>query len=124
MLSYLPVFIVMIIALGFVVGTIIASHFLGPRRHSVVKDAPFECGIESQDNARVRFSIKYFLVAILFVLFDVEIVFFYPWALSFRELGWLGIAEIASFLGAVSIALVYLNHHRVFEFETHRGTQL
>ncbi len=124
MLSYLPVFIVMTIVLGFVVGTLLISHNLGPRRHSANKDAPFECGIESQENARVRFSIKYFLVAILFVLFDVEIVFLYPWALSYKELGWLGIAEITSFFGTVALALAYLNHYGVFEFERHRGSRL
>jgi NADH-quinone oxidoreductase subunit A len=118
MTTYLPIFIVFLIASGFVAGSIIASHLLGPHRHSSVKDAPFECGITSQDNARVRFSVKYFLIAILFVLFDVEVVFFYPWAVNFKALGWTGLLEITAFIATVCAALLYLNQNNVFHFET------
>ena len=114
---YLPIGIVFLVALSFVLISLLASHFLGPHRHSVVKDAPFECGIESKDSARVRFSIKYFLIAILFVLFDVEVVFFYPWAVNFQVLGAKGLIEIAGFMACVLVGLIYINQNNVFDFE-------
>lgn len=95
----------------------IATHLLGPKRHSEVKDSVFECGIPSVDNARLPFSIKYFVLAIMFVVFDVEIVFFYPWAAGFKSLGWTGYAEMVVFLGFVSIGLAYLFKSRVLDFE-------
>src|SRR3954464_14412257 len=84
--EYIPIAIQFVVALGFVATTMLATHLLGPKRKSKVKLDPFECGIESQGNARIPFSIKYFLVAILFVLFDVEVIFMYPWAVNFKEL--------------------------------------
>ena len=78
--DFLPILMQAGLAIGFVVATIIGSSFLGPKRHSKNKDKNFECGIESVGNARIPFSVKYFLVAILFVLFDVEVIFLYPWA--------------------------------------------
>jgi len=114
---YLPIGIVFLVALSFVLISLLASHYLGPHRHSLVKDAPFECGIESKDSARVRFSIKYFLIAILFVLFDVEVVFFYPWAVNFQELGLRGLFEIAAFMGCVLVGLIYINQNKVLDFE-------
>ena len=77
LLDYLPVVLMMVVAVGFVITTMLATHYLGPKRKSKLKLEAFECGIESQGNARIPFSIKYFLVAILFVLFDVEVIFMY-----------------------------------------------
>src|SRR5690606_7608936 len=92
--DYFPILMQMLLAVGFVVLTIIGSSFLGPRRKSKNKDKTFECGIESVGNARVPFSVKYFLVAILFVLFDIEVIFLYPWAVNFREMGIEGLAKM------------------------------
>src|SRR5580693_3206651 len=92
-LNYFPIALQLVVALGFVVTTMLATHLLGPKRKSKVKLDTFECGIESQGNARIPFSIKYFLIAILFVLFDVEVVFMYPWAINFRALGSQGLVE-------------------------------
>lgn len=83
-IDYLPVLFTLLVALGFVGATMVATHSLGPKRGTDAKLNPFECGIPSQGNARIPFSIKYFLVAILFVLFDIEIVFMYPWAVNFK----------------------------------------
>ena len=96
--DYLPIVLMFIVALGFVVTTMVASHLLGPKRKTKIKLDSFECGIESQGNARLPFSIKYFLVAILFVLFDVEVIFMYPWAVNYRELGIVGVIEVFSFI--------------------------
>ena len=83
-LDYLPILMQMLLAVGFVVGIIIISGKLGPKRSSEIKDENFECGIKSIGNARIPFSVKFFLVAILFVLFDIEVVFLYPRAVNFK----------------------------------------
>ncbi len=85
--DYLPVLVLLGISLGFVVVTMVATHLLGPKRKTSDKLVNFESGIDSIGNARQPLNVKYFLVAILFVLFDVEIIFFYPYAVNFRSLG-------------------------------------
>ncbi len=106
--DYIPMLMMFVVAVGFVVTTIIVTHLLGPSRKSEVKLETFECGIESQENARMPFSIKYFLIAILFVLFDVEIIFMYPWAVNFREMGMFGFVEMLIFLGLFMTGFVYV----------------
>ena len=97
-IQYLPIGLMFIVALGFVVGTMLLTHWLGPKRKTKIKLDAFECGIEAQGNARLPFNIKYFLVAILFVLFDVEVIFMYPWAVNFKELGVAGFVEMILFI--------------------------
>jgi NADH-quinone oxidoreductase subunit A len=105
---YIPVGLMFIVALGFVVVTMLATHLLGPKRKTIVKLDAFECGIEGKGNARLPFNIKYFLVAILFVLFDVEVIFMYPWAVNFKELGMVGFVEMALFMGFLLVGFFYL----------------
>ncbi len=105
---YLPILMVFALAIGFVVVTLLATHFLGPKRKTSVKDEAFECGIESVGDARSPVSIKYFLVAILFVLFDVEVIFMYPWAVNFKELGIKGLLEMFTFMAVLFIGLMYI----------------
>jgi NADH-quinone oxidoreductase subunit A len=107
-LDYLPIALMFIVALGFVGLVMGVTHWMGPRRKTKVKLETFECGIESQGNARTPFSIKYFLVAILFVLFDVEVIFMYPWAVNFKSLGILGIIEMFSFIGIFLVGFFYV----------------
>src|SRR6266581_1283558 len=102
-IQYLPIGLMFIVALGFVVGTMLLTHWLGPKRKTKIKLEAFECGIEAQGNARLPFNIKYFLVAILFVLFDVEVIFMYPWAVNFRELGMKGVIEVFSFIALLLV---------------------
>lgn len=106
--DFLPIFIQFLVALGFVVTTMVATHLLGPKRKSKVKLETFECGIEPQGNARIPFSIKYFLVAILFVLFDVEVIFMYPWAVNFKTLGVQGLLEMLLFMGLLMTGFFYI----------------
>jgi NADH-quinone oxidoreductase subunit A len=106
--GFLPITITFIVAAGFVVTTMFVTHILGPKRHSKVKQESFECGIEPQGNARIPFSIKYFLVAILFVLFDVEVIFMYPWAVNFKELGLLGFLEMGLFVAFFLVGFYYI----------------
>jgi len=105
---YLPIGLMFIVALGFVGVTMLATHALGPKRKTQIKLDVFECGIEAQGNARLPFNIKYFLVAILFVLFDVEVIFMYPWAVDFKELGVTGFIEMVLFIGFLLIGFFYL----------------
>jgi len=106
--DFLPIIFQVIVALGFVVVTLFATHFLGPARKTKDKLSTFEAGVKSVGNARQPFSIKYFLVAILFVLFDVEVIFMYPWAVNFRELGWNGIIEMFIFMGTLLLGFIYV----------------
>lgn len=106
--TYLPILFMFIAAMGFIVTSMLATHYLGPKRKSKIKDEAFECGIEAQGNARTPFSIKYFLVAILFVLFDVEVIFMYPWAVNFKHLGLMGLIEMFLFMGFLVLGLVYI----------------
>jgi len=106
--DFFPIILQFIVAAGFVVTTMIATHLLGPKRKSKIKLDTFECGIESQGNARAPFSIKYFLVAILFVLFDVEVIFMYPWAVNFKTLGINGIIEMMIFMLLLLTGFFYI----------------
>ena len=106
--DYLPMIIQLIIAGGFVGFALTAAAWLGPKRSGKKKDESFECGIEQQGNARAPFSVKYFLIAILFVLFDVEIIFLYPWAVNFKELGVAGFVEMVIFIALVVAGLYYV----------------
>ncbi|PKQ70553.1 NADH-quinone oxidoreductase subunit A [Raineya orbicola] len=115
--DYLPILIQLGLALGFVVVTMAATHFLGPRRKGKNKDIAFECGIESVGDARTPISIKYFLVAILFVLFDVEIIFMYPWAVNFLDLGWFGFWEMLTFVGLLLVGFYYIIKRDVLKWE-------
>lgn len=109
--DYIPILIQSVVAFGFVFLTMTITHFIGGKRkriHSLRKEENFECGIEVKGNARFPFSIKYFLIAILFVLFDVEIIFFYPWAINFKETGWDGFLEMLIFLGFLLFGFYYI----------------
>lgn len=107
-INYLPVALQLMVAVGFVVVMITVTHLLGPKRKTHDKLVNFESGIPSVGNARQPMSVKYFLVAILFVLFDVEVIFFYPYAVNFRELGWSGFGAVAMFVGFFLIGFYYI----------------
>lgn len=107
-MDFLPIALMFIVALGFVATTMFVTHLLGPKRKSKIKEDTFECGIEVQGNARIPFSIKYFLVAILFVLFDVEVIFMYPWAVNFKHLGFTGFLEMLTFVAFLLVGFYYI----------------
>lgn len=106
--QYVPIALMFIVAVGFIVTVMLATHLVGPRRNTKVKLEAFESGIPSIGNARIPFNIKYFLVAILFVLFDVEVIFMYPWAVNFKELGLLGFVEMVLFIISLLIGFFYI----------------
>jgi NADH-quinone oxidoreductase subunit A len=116
-LDYFPIVLMFIVASGFVVTTMVLTHLLGPKRNTKVKLDAFECGIEGKGNARIPFSVKYFLVAILFVLFDVEVIFMYPWAVLFKELGTTGFMEMVIFLGFLLVGFLYIIKRGALKWE-------
>ena len=115
--DFLPIFVQLAAALAFIVATMVATHSLGPKRHSKKKDDAFECGIESIGDARTPISVKYFLVAILFVLFDIEIVFMYPWAVNFKQLSWNGFYEMLVFMGLLLAGFLYVIKKGILKWE-------
>ncbi len=115
--DYLPILIQFLVAMGFVVVTLTATHLLGPKSSGKRHDDNFECGLDSIGNARNPFSVKYFMTAILFVLFDVEIIFLYPWAVNFKSLGWFGFTEIAIFLALLMAGFYYVLRKGVLNWE-------
>ena len=105
--EYTGVLVILVIAL-IIVGALLAIHLcLGPRRQFPEKQEPFECGEKPIVSPRRRYAVKFYLVAILFVVFDVEAIFFYPWAASFRELGTFGFVAMAIFTVPLAVGLVY-----------------
>jgi len=116
-IGYLPVIMQSLVALGFVALVLIVVPRLGPRRSSKKKDENFECGIESQGNARIPVSIKYLMTAILFVLFDVEVIFFYPYAVNFRAMGTSGFFAVLMFVAVFLIGFYYVLRKGAFEWD-------
>ena len=106
--AFLPVLMMVIVATGFAIGTLAASHFLGRRVYDPAKMLPYECGITPVGSARDRFHTRFYLVAIMFILFDIETVFLIPWAVLYRELGVVGLVEIGIFFGVLGFGLAYL----------------
>ena len=106
--NYLPIALQLIFTSGLIATIIWGSNLLGPKRKGTDKLQNFESGIEIKGNARQPMAIKYFLVAILFVLFDVEVIFFYPYAVNFRELGWHGFMAVVMFVGLFLAGFIYI----------------
>jgi NADH-quinone oxidoreductase subunit A len=108
--DYIPIFIQIAVGAGFVLLSILGTHFLGPRQKAGdnKKNESFECGVDVEGNARTPFSVKYFLTAILFVLFDIEIVFFYPYAINLREFGVEGFLAVLTFISIFFLAFIYV----------------
>jgi NADH-quinone oxidoreductase subunit A len=115
--DYLPIAIQLFFAGAFVFLVLGVTHLLGPKRNTEEKLKNFESGIESVGNARQPMAIKYFLVAILFVLFDVEVIFFYPYAVNFRELGWNGFVEVLLFVAFFLIGFIYIIKKGALQWE-------
>ena len=112
-------FIGLLTAVGVVLGAapLILARFIAPRKPGPSKQAPYECGIESTGDPWVQFRVQYYVYALLFVIFDAEVLFIYPWALVWRELGPVALAEMALFLAILAVALVYAWKKGVLEWE-------
>jgi len=106
--QYLPVLALAVLASLFALLSLIASKLLAPRRSTAEKRAPYECGILPGRETPQRFPVRFYLVAMIFIVFDIEIIFLYPWAVNYRNLGAFGLFEVLLFAVAVLISLVYL----------------
>ncbi len=115
--EYLPTLVFLIIAAGIGMSLIVIGNILGPKRPSAEKLSPYECGFNTFEDSRMQFDVRYYLVAILFIVFDLEIAFVYPWALIFRDLGGFGLVEMGIFLGLLVIGFVYVWKRGALEWE-------
>jgi NADH-quinone oxidoreductase subunit A len=105
--NYFPILLFILVGLGVGVGPMVAGWLLGPHRPDAEKLSPYECGFEAFEDARMKFDVRYYLVAILFILFDLEIAFLFPWAVVLEELGMFGFVSMVIFLGILVVGFVY-----------------
>lgn len=105
--NYIPIFIFLLIAILFPVATILVAKLVRPSSPSAVKLEAYECGIEAASSSRGRYTVRFYIIAILFVVFDVETVFLFPWAVRYHQLGWFGVAEAAVFLGFLIVGYIW-----------------
>ncbi len=118
--DYIPILLQSIVALTFVVVVMTLTHIIGGKRkriRTLRKDENFECGIEIKGNARFPFTVRYFLIAILFVLFDVEVIFLYPWAVNFRDMDWSGFGDMMIFLALFMFGFFYIFKKGALEWD-------
>jgi len=118
--SYVPIFILVLIVVGFAFANLLLSYLVGRRIYNKEKLSPYECGVPPVSSARLRFPIKFYLIAMLFIIFDIEIVFLYPWAVVFRELKVLGsfaFIEMIVFIIILLIGFVYVWKRKALEWE-------
>ena len=105
--EYLPILLFLIVSTGIGIALLVIGNLLGPKRPSSEKLSPYECGFEAFEDARMRFDVRYYLIAILFIVFDLEIAFLFPWAVVFMELGAQAIVAMTIFLAILVVGFVY-----------------
>jgi NADH-quinone oxidoreductase subunit A len=114
--GYIPIFIFLIVAMTFPVVAILAAKLIRPSAPSVTKLEAYECGIKAASDSRGRYTVRFYIIAILFVIFDVETVFLFPWAVRYRSLGWFGVAEVAVFLAILVVGYIWAFKKGAFEW--------
>jgi NADH-quinone oxidoreductase subunit A len=116
--TYFPILVMLAIAATVAVAMFLLTSYLGPKKKMTAEQAmPYESGSDSEGARHLRLSIKFYLTAILFVVFDIEAVFLYPWAATFRSLGWFGFVEMVVFLGILTLTLIYAWRKGALEWE-------
>lgn len=115
--EYLPTLLFLIVAGGIGVALLVVGRVLGPQRPTLEKLSPYECGFEAFEDARMMFDVRYYLIAIQFIIFDLEIIFIVPWATVFRELGVVGLIEMGTFAGMLLLGFVYIWKKGALEWE-------
>jgi NADH-quinone oxidoreductase subunit A len=106
--QYLPIVLLLALVAAFAGGSVMASRMLGPKRPTGAKEGPYESGIVPRYQTATRFPVRFYLVAMIFIIFDIEVIFLYPWAVMYRQLGKFGLAEMAVFAVVVFVAFAYL----------------
>lgn len=115
--KFFPLLALAVIASAFGIAVILLSSLLGPKRPSKVKNMAYECGIDPVGDARLRFSVKFYVISMLFILFDIEAIFLLPWAVMFKQLKLFGLIEMFAFLGFLLIGYVYLWRRGALEWD-------
>jgi NADH-quinone oxidoreductase subunit A len=115
--NYLPILIYMVFAMGLVGVIVLLSELLGKKSHTPAKDLPYECGMDPIGDARVRYTVRFYVIAMFFIVFDIEAIFLYPWAVIFKSLGWFGFWEMLVFIGILVVGLVYVWGKGALEWE-------
>lgn len=105
--QYLPILLFIIIAFGMGIAMITAGTLLSPSNSNAEKISPYECGFPPFENARMQFDVRFYLVALLFIIFDLETAFLFPWAVTLDQIGWLGFLDMGLFLGLLVIGFIY-----------------
>ncbi|AUX20126.1 NADH dehydrogenase subunit A [Sorangium cellulosum] len=117
MATYIPLFLLFLVAAVVALGMFTLTSLLGPKNPTAEKMIPYECGSDSTGGRFVKPSVKFYLTAILFVVFDIEVVLIYPWTVQFRSLGWVGLATMGSFIAMLVVVLVYVWKKGALEWE-------
>ena len=120
MSGFLPILIMIGLGVGFAAGSVALSQFLGPRKPTPEKLAPYECGMPAVGDARERQSVKFYPVAMIFLLFDIEVAFLYPWAVAFKDLGMMGFIQVLSFFALLTTGYVYVWRKGAFDWSGER----
>ena len=115
--QYLPTLLFLIVATGIGVALIIVGHVLGPRRPDAQKLSPYECGFEAFEDARMKFDVRYYLIAIQFIVFDLEIIFIVPWTQVFMEIGVRSLVTMGLFVGMLFLGFIYVWKRGALEWE-------
>lgn len=119
--SFWPILLLLGLGAGFAAANILLSQFLGPSKPTPEKSAPYECGMPAVGDARERQSVKFYLVAMIFLLFDIEVAFLYPWAMAFRTLAWTGLMQIVVFFGLLVTGYIYVWRKGAFDWSGERS---
>ena len=114
--GYIPILIFMALAMAFPVVAIFLAKLVRPSAPSVIKLEAYECGIKAASNSRGRYTVRFYIVAILFVIFDVETIFLFPWAVRYKTLGWFGVAEVVVFLAILFVGYIWAYKKGAFEW--------
>jgi NADH-quinone oxidoreductase subunit A len=115
--EYLPTLLFLFVATGIGIALIVIGNLIGPKRPSAEKLSPYECGFAAFEDSRMQFDIRYYLIAIQFIIFDLEIIFIVPWATVFRQLGVLGLVEMGIFVGMLLLGFIYVWKKGALEWE-------
>ncbi|HEU0151859.1 MAG TPA: NADH-quinone oxidoreductase subunit A [Arenimonas sp.] len=115
--EYLPILLFLFVSTGLGIVLLVLGWALGPKRPTSEKLSPYECGFEAFEDARMQFDVRYYLIAIQFIIFDLEIAFVFPWAVNFRNLGIVGLTEMGIFIGLLVLGFVYVWKKGALEWE-------
>ena len=115
--EYFPVLMFLVVSAMVGIALIVIGNLLGPKRPQADKDSPYECGFDAFEDARMRFDVRYYLIAILFIIFDLEIAFVFPWATVFGKLGLVGLVDMGVFLSLLVLGFVYVWKKGALEWE-------